>query len=130
MKLLKHESDVLFVQVRAFLGLKCVHRLAGEMIFAFPGVIIETDHAEQRRFARAAWTHDRDKLALPNLQVDLAQDKGRARPGRITLLKIAQLDHVGRVRRLVRNSKFGIRHLKFGIRNSEFGIWNSAFGIS
>src|SRR5262245_44260162 len=93
MKLLEDKTDVLLVQGRAFFWLQCVDRPIGKIILAFPSAIVHAHDAEQRRFARAGWPHDRDELAFGNIKVDLPEKVERPSFGLNALFEISEFDH-------------------------------------
>src|SRR6266404_5616071 len=70
-----------------------MHRLAAKMVLAFPGMVIESNHAEQGRFASSTRSHYRDKLAFLKIEVDLTKEVKRARFALNSFLKVAQFDH-------------------------------------
>src|SRR5207247_4945485 len=74
MILLKYEADLLFPQRGTFFRFQMMHCGFAEEIFTAPGVIVHAQNMQQRRFACARRTHDRDKISLRNLENDLAQN--------------------------------------------------------
>ena len=70
---LEHEADVLLVQLGAVLRAELVHRLIEEVVLAGPGAVVHADDVEQRRLAGARRPHDRDELALLDVDVDAPQ---------------------------------------------------------
>jgi hypothetical protein len=69
-----------------------VNGLVEEKIFAGPGAVEHPDNAEQRGFSRARRTHDGDKFALLNFEIDAAQDEKLAAAGIVRFFEISELD--------------------------------------
>src|SRR5262245_21272880 len=63
-----------------------------EVKFALPGMIVHSNNSEQRGFSGSRRSHDREKLALRDFQVDLPQHVSKPRLGPITFLNALQLD--------------------------------------
>src|SRR5262245_36985543 len=93
MKLLEHEADVFFVQLSALLGLQLMNRVAIQVIFTAPGMVVEANDAEQGRFPGAAWPHDRHELAFANVECDLPQNVGGTRLGGETFFEVLETNH-------------------------------------
>ena len=89
---LEHEADVLLVQPRAILRAQPVHRLAAEVVLAGPRAVVHADDVQQRRFAGARRPHDRDELAVLDVERDAPQHPRPGRAVRVRLLEIAQRD--------------------------------------
>src|SRR5579859_8120392 len=90
---LEDESDVLLIQIRALLAVHLVHGLAGKVILACPLIVEHAQDAHQRRLARPRRSHDGEKFALGDLEIDPAQQPNRARRGPDRFLHTAQLNH-------------------------------------
>src|SRR5437762_7788731 len=61
-----------------------------------PAVIVHSQNVQQRRFACAGRTHDRDEVAFLNLQIDLAQNvKELFLRQRIAAFDVLKLNHIG-----------------------------------
>ena len=69
-------------------------RLAQEVILAGPIAVEHSDDRKQRGLAGARWSHDRDELALFDVQVDSAQDKRFAYAGLVELFDIPKFNNV------------------------------------
>ena len=80
------------VQLGALLRVQPVHRLVDEVVLAGPRAVVHAEDVEQRRLAGARRPHDRDELALLDVEVDAAQDVGAADAVRVRLLDVAQRD--------------------------------------
>src|SRR5262245_52530961 len=93
MELLKDEADVALVQRRAFLGGQGLDGLALKAELPGPRMIVEPEDGQERRLAGPAGAHDGHEVPLLNVQLDLAQDPGLARPGLERTLEVAQLNH-------------------------------------
>src|SRR5438067_553251 len=94
MILLEHEADLLVPQCGAFLRFQMMNRGFAQKIFTAPAVVVHSKNMQQRGFACARRPHYRDKVALLNVQIDLAQDvKKLLPPERITAFQILKLDH-------------------------------------
>src|SRR5438552_17178904 len=74
MILLKYEADLLVSQRGTFFRFQMMHCGFAEEIFTAPGVIVHAQNMQQRRFACARRTHDRNKISLRNLENDVAQN--------------------------------------------------------
>ena len=68
-----------------------VHRLSQEPVLPGPRAVVHADDVEQRRFAGARRPHDRDELALLDVDVHAAQHVGLAHAMLIRLLDVAEL---------------------------------------
>jgi len=75
---LKHESDVLLVQLRAILGGQLVHRLIEKVVVASPGAVVHADDVQQRGLSGARRSHNRDELSLLDVEIDPTKDVGPA----------------------------------------------------
>jgi hypothetical protein len=89
---LKHEADVLLVQLGAILGRELVHRLVEKVVLPRPRAVVHADDVQQRRLSGARRPHDGDELPLLHIQVDPAQHVRAARAVRIRFLDISQAD--------------------------------------
>ena len=67
-----------------------VHRLAEKVEFTGPAVVQHAQHGEQGGLARARRPHDRDELALADVEVDLAEHVRPAGAGHVEPLEISQ----------------------------------------
>src|SRR5439155_1621265 len=74
MILLKNETDLLVAQCRSLFWFQMMRCSSVEKVFTGPAVIVHSQNVQQRRFACAGRTHDRDEVAFLNLQIDLAQN--------------------------------------------------------
>ena len=90
--LLKDEADVLFVELDATAVVEFVHRVIGEVIFAFPRAVQHADDAHERGFAGAGGPHDGDEIAFANFEVDAAEHPGLPCSGFVKFFYINQLD--------------------------------------
>jgi hypothetical protein len=91
---LENEADLFVSKRSAFLRFQGVNANVVEEIFAAPGVIVHSKDVEQRRFARARWTHDGNEVAFVHLQVDVAEDvKEFAFRERIKTLEVFEFNH-------------------------------------
>src|SRR5437660_8072530 len=93
MKLLKYKTNVLLIERSPLLGPQFMDRLVEQMVLALPRVVVEADNAEQRRFARAARSHDGDELAFGDVEVDLAQKVSEPGFRLHRFFKVQQFDH-------------------------------------
>src|SRR5665213_3534891 len=89
---LEHKSDIAFVQLNTLPGIQFVDRLIGEKIFSRPAAVQHADHVQQRRFPRARRSHDRDEIALVDLDVDAPQYIRASRAGLVEALDVVELD--------------------------------------
>src|SRR6266478_2155373 len=89
---LKHEPDVRFMQLVAFLDVELMHCFAQEVVVAAPRPIEHSDDAQQRGLSRPRGAHNRDKLARLNIQIDSAQEIKFIRPGLDNFFQISQLN--------------------------------------
>src|SRR6266850_4760639 len=74
MILLKDKADLLVAKRRALLRFKMMNGGIVKEIFARPAVVMHAEDMEERRFAGTGRTHDRNKLAFGNVEIDIAQD--------------------------------------------------------
>ena len=74
MILLEYESNLLVSQRGTLLRFQMMHRGFAQEIFAAPAVIVHAQDVQERRFTRAGRSHDGDKIAFPDFQIDVAQD--------------------------------------------------------
>ena len=72
--MLKHETDLLVPECGAFFRLQMMHSRFVQKVFALPAVIVHPENVQQRRFTCARRTHDRNKFAFGDVQIDIAQD--------------------------------------------------------
>jgi len=108
MILLEHEADPLVPQRGAFLRLQMMNRGFAQKKFAAPAVVVHSENMQQRRFACARGPHHRDKIALFNIQIDVAQDvKKFLLPERITAFQIFQFNHAESV--VVRKRQYRLK---------------------
>src|SRR5271157_4760851 len=87
------ESDILLVQLGALPRLHPVHLVVHKLELAGPGAVEHPQDAQKRRFPRARGSHDGDKLALFDFQVDAPQHVAPAKAAFIEFLDIAKCDH-------------------------------------
>ena len=76
---LEDEAEVLATQFRQRVVAERSHVVAVDLVTAGARAVQTAEHVHQRRLARAGRPHDRDHLAAPDLQFDVAQDRHRAR---------------------------------------------------
>src|SRR5205814_3001072 len=90
----ENKTDLFVAEGGPFLGFQMVNGGLVEQIFSAPAMIVHSENVEQRRFARAGRPHHRNELALPNFDVDIAQNvKKLSVPQRVVSLKIPEPDH-------------------------------------
>ena len=92
---LKHEADVLLVQFRALLRIQTMDRLIHEVVLAGPRAVVHAEDVEQRRLAGARRPHDRDELALLDVDVHAPQHVGAADAVRVGLFDVPQRNQHG-----------------------------------
>ena len=93
MILLKDEPNVLLVQLNAVPVVHLVHRVIQEVILPLPVAIQHSNDAHQRGLPRAGWTHDGDKLALVDFELDAPKHPASSRFGLIGLFDVYKSDH-------------------------------------
>ena len=91
--MLKNKSDILLVQLNAVPVVHLVHRVIQEEILALPIAIQHSNNAHQRGLPRAGWTHDGDKLALVDFEIDAPKHPASSRFGLIGLFDVYKSDH-------------------------------------
>jgi hypothetical protein len=69
-----------------------------ELVLARPRPIEHADDPEERGLSRARRPHDRDELALTDVEVDASEYPGARRTGVEGLLDAAERDHGGMMR--------------------------------
>jgi hypothetical protein len=74
MILLKNKTYLLVSQRRPFLRLEVVNGNIIEKEFSGPAVVMHSKDVQERGFAGAGRAHDRDELALFDLEVDVTQN--------------------------------------------------------
>src|SRR5262245_193527 len=74
MVLLKDETDLFVPQRGALLWLQMMNGSFVQKIFALPAVVVHPENVQQSRFTSARWSHDRNKFAFGDVQIDIAQD--------------------------------------------------------
>src|SRR5690606_25422736 len=85
--------DVLTVQLHALLGLERVDRVAEEVVLPRPLMVEHPQDPEERGLPRARRAHDRDELALADIQRDATQHERPRRARADHLLDVAETDH-------------------------------------
>src|SRR5262245_21435821 len=94
MILLKYETDLLVPKRRALFRLQMIHRSFAQKIFALPAVIVHPEDVQQRRFPGGRRSHDRDKFAFGDIEIDIAQDIEKfLLPQRVPAFETTELDH-------------------------------------
>ena len=74
MILLKNEPDLFVPQSGALLCFQVMHCGFIEKVFARPAVIMHPENVQESRFARARGAHYGNKIALSDVEIDVAQD--------------------------------------------------------
>ena len=64
------------VQLGALLRGQAVDRLIHEVVLAGPGRVVHAENVQERRLAGARRPHDRDELAILDVEIDAAQHVG------------------------------------------------------
>src|SRR5262245_7214008 len=72
--LLKDEADLLVPERGALLWLQMMHCAFAQRIFTLPAVIVHPKDVQKCRFTSARRTHDRNKFALGDVKIDIAQN--------------------------------------------------------
>src|SRR6266699_4645920 len=72
-KCLKNEANFPISNRREFVIVHGCHVLAAKLVTSGSGSVEATKHVHERRFAAAAWPHDRDVFVVVNLERDPAQ---------------------------------------------------------
>src|SRR6185369_17552497 len=90
---LKNEPYVLIPERSTFLAVELVDRDVVEVILTAPRLIVYAEDMKQRRLPRSRWTHDRHKLARPDVHIDPAQHVRSGRTMRKRLLDATQANH-------------------------------------
>ena len=73
MVVLEHEPDVLVPQPSTRRGIERTDAVAGQTVVAGPLVILKAEQMQQCRLAGAGGAHDRDELALGDIECDATQ---------------------------------------------------------
>src|SRR5687767_14780457 len=116
MVLLKHETDVLLVELRPLLDAQLVHLVLEQLVLARPRAVEHSDDPEQRRFPGARGTHDRDELALTDVEVHATKNPRPGRAGVEGLLNAAEGDH------RLGTGRLGERKTKFTVDRSQWTV--------
>jgi hypothetical protein len=91
---LEDEADLVQAQARAAFGVERSHVDASARVRALARRIQATEQVHQRRLARTRRPHDRDELAAPDAQVDIAQCNHFGLAAfRVDLAECAGFDH-------------------------------------
>ena len=93
-ELLEDEPDPLVAHARELAVAIAVDRLAVERDRARARLVEQPHQVEQRALAAARGAHDRDELALPDLQVDVVQRRRLDALGAVLLADLLQVDHM------------------------------------
>jgi hypothetical protein len=92
---LKDETDIVFVQFVALLGVEFVDGLIEEIVFAGPGAIEHTDDGKQRGLPCPGWSHKGDEFAGLNFESDAAQDVKLVGSGAEGFFEVTKLNERG-----------------------------------
>src|SRR6266850_1590206 len=90
---LEHEADVVRAPVCELAAGKLVNAAAADADLARARLIETADQIEQRGLARAGRTHQRDEVALGNIQSESVQDLDFLLAALVNLADAADLDH-------------------------------------
>src|SRR5262249_1369607 len=101
---LEHEPDVPVSKLIALILIKFVDRLIEKIIFPSPSSIVHANQVQQRGFARARRSHNRDELALPDIDIDAPQDECLADAVGVELLDVPEMNHDSNLRLCMQNS--------------------------
>jgi len=80
---LKHEADVLLVQLGSLFRIEPVDRLVHEVVLTRPRAVVHAEDVEERRLAGAGRPHDRDEFAFLDVDVHAAEHVSAADAVRI-----------------------------------------------
>src|SRR6267154_4136162 len=103
---LKDKANIAITKVGAFFGIERVNCDIVEMIFPAPCLIVHAQDVQQGRFTGTRRPHDRNELALLNVQIDAAQHIRLCHTVRKRLFDVAQPDHAISPNPLSFNSRF------------------------
>src|SRR5262249_4154231 len=96
MVLLKDEAYLFIPQRGALLWFQMMNGSFVQRIFALPTVVVHSENVQKRRFTSARRTHDRNKFAFGDVQIDIAQDIEKfLLPQRVPAFEIFKSDHTG-----------------------------------
>src|SRR5262249_9656566 len=118
---LKHEADVLLVQLRALLRIEAMNGLVHEVVLAGPRAVVHPEDMEQGRLARPRRPHDRNELAFLDIDVHSAQDVGPAHAMWIRFFDVAKRDKHQRPESL----KLAVRSLRGSEPTADFRLRTS-----
>jgi hypothetical protein len=90
---LENKPDVVLVEFRESLLAHGVNRLVAEVIFAAGRRIEHAENIEQSRLACARRPHDGQEFTLPDIEADVAQNKGFDSPRGIVFCYVSELNH-------------------------------------
>jgi hypothetical protein len=89
---LEDETDVVAAPRRQLPGAHRVDALPVDVNLTAAGRIQSADQVEQRRLARTRWAHQRDEVALVDVQVDAVQHLDLFRAALVGLGEVANAD--------------------------------------
>jgi hypothetical protein len=89
---LENEPDVFLLQLLALLAPDRVHLVAEELVFAGEGAVVHAQDVQQGGLARAGRAHDRDELALGDVQGDAAEHEHLASALVVGAVDVAETD--------------------------------------
>src|SRR5437879_1157477 len=90
---LEHEADVVCAPLRQLAARKVVDAATADVDLARAGLIETADQVEQRGLARARRTHERDEVALGNIERESVQDLDCLLAAPVDLADTADLNH-------------------------------------
>src|SRR3546814_8914276 len=98
---LEHEADVLAAPLRQLAGAHAVDARAVDLDLAAAGRVQAADQVEQGGLARTRGTHQRDEVALVDVQVQAVQHGDLLRAA---LVGLRSEEHTSELQSLMRNS--------------------------
>jgi hypothetical protein len=90
---LKHESDVLLIELGPVFLIHLVNVVIQKAILACPRAVMHAQKMKEGGFACSGRTHDGDEFALFNVHIDAAEDVGPVGTVFEELLDIAKSNH-------------------------------------
>src|SRR5580765_6293649 len=91
---LKHHAYPLPGKIGTLLAAQAMYRRAAKPVLAYPSVIEQCEHVQQRRLPRPRGSHDGDELTFANGKTDTPQHPRLGVPGLVTAFDVFELDHI------------------------------------